>query len=53
MYEKKKINWNNTLPNNIDFISTICLPVGQYEAVDRNLTRTNAIIAGWGAMSAG
>lgn len=37
----------------LDFISPLCLPVGDYAGTDNDLVGRNGIIAGWGAMSAG
>ncbi len=37
----------------VDFISPLCLPMGDYAETDNDLVGKNGIIAGWGAMSAG
>ncbi|XP_037030663.1 spaetzle-processing enzyme [Bradysia coprophila] len=36
-----------------NFISPLCLPMGEYADTDNDLVGKNGIIAGWGAMSAG
>lgn len=37
----------------LDFVSPLCLPLGQFAETDTDLAGKNGIIAGWGAMSAG
>lgn len=31
----------------IDFITALCLPLGNYEAIDKNLNHKTGIVVGW------
>lgn len=42
------IKWNFA-----GFISPLCLPMGNYESVDQNLTNKTGIVAGWGVSTLG
>lgn len=37
----------------IGFISSLCLPLGNYEEIDKNLQHTTGIVVGWSVSKSG